>query len=56
MIDIHTNAEGEVRAGRSMAHPEFTFDVFICVAILTVYSKEICRSADAASVYGTLNG
>ena len=45
-----------MRAGRSIAHPEFTFDVFICVAILTVHSKEICKGADAGSVYGTLNG
>ena len=50
-----SHAEGEMRAGRSIAHPEFTFDVFMCVAILTVYSKEICKGADAGSVYGTLN-
>ena len=48
-------AEGEMRAGRSVVNLDFTFDLFICVAILTMYSKEICKDNDIASIYGVLN-
>ena len=44
-----------MRAGRSVVNLDFTFDLFICVAILTMYSKDICRATDAANIYGTLN-
>ena len=44
-----------MRAGRSVVNLDFTFDLFVCVAILTMYSSEICKASDAASIYGTLN-
>lgn len=44
-----------MRAGRSVVNLDFTFDLFICVAILTIYSQDICKANDAASIYGTLN-
>jgi hypothetical protein len=44
-----------MRAGRSVVNLDFTFDLFICVAILTMYSKDVCKANDAASIYGTLN-
>ena len=47
---------GQSRAERAMVNLEFTFDLFVCVAILTMHSAEICKAADAASVYGCLNG
>ena len=46
---------GEMRAGRALMNLEFTFDLFVCVAILTMHSGKICDSTDAASVYGCLN-
>ena len=49
------STEGEMRAGRSMVNLDFTFDVFICVAILIMYREDICKASDAASIYGTLN-
>lgn len=46
---------GEARPGRAFVNLEFTFDLFVCVAILTMHSKDICKATDAASVYGCLN-
>ncbi len=48
-------AGGEMRAERNPMNTDFTFDLFICVAILIMNSKELCRATDAASVYGCLN-
>ena len=45
-----------MRSGRSSVNLDFTFDLFICVAILTMHSEDICKTTDAASIYGTLNG
>ena len=44
-----------MRPGRGMMNFEFTFDIFVCAAILTLHSDQICQSTDAASVYGCLN-
>lgn len=55
MILFILTTEGEMRAGRSMVNLDFTFDVFICVAILIMYREDICKASDAASIYGTLN-
>ena len=52
---FYLSTEGEMRAGRSMVNLDFTFDLFICVAILTMYRKDICKASDAASIYWTLN-
>ena len=46
---------GEMRAERALMNLEFTFDLFVCVAILTMHSNKICCATDAASVYGCLN-
>ena len=42
-------------AKRSSLNLDFTFDLFVCVAILTMNSNVICQGTDAASVYGCLN-
>ncbi|XP_064387949.1 TBC1 domain family member 17-like [Halichondria panicea] len=47
---------GETRSERSEVNLEFTFDVFVCVAILTMNSNDICKASDAAGIYGCLNG
>ena len=44
-----------MRPGRGMMNFEFTFDIFVCAAILTLHRDSICFSTDAASVYGCLN-
>ena len=44
-----------MRPGRGMMNFEFTFDIFVCAAILTLHRDSICLSTDAASVYGCLN-
>jgi hypothetical protein len=44
-----------MRPGRGMMNFEFTFDLFVCAAILTLHRDKICQSTDAASVYGCLN-
>ena len=44
-----------MRPGRGMMNFEFTFDLFISAAILTMHRDQICQSTDAASVYGCLN-
>ena len=44
-----------MKPGQAFANLEFTFDLFVCVAILTMHSKDICKATDAASVYGCLN-
>lgn len=46
---------GEVRAIQPGLNMEFTFDIFICIAILILNKEEISRERDAASVYGYLN-
>ena len=58
MYIIHSLAivsGGEMRPGRGMMNFEFTFDLFVCAAILTLHRDKICQSTDAASVYGCLN-
>ncbi len=45
-----------MRAERSFVNFGFTFDLFVCVAILVMNSDAIRGGSDAASVYGTLNG
>ncbi len=47
---------GEMRVEYNPMNTDFTFDLFICVAILIMHSKELCKATDAASVYGCLNG
>ena len=44
-----------MRANRSFVNLGFTFDLFVCVAILVMNSDAISVGTDAASVYGTLN-
>jgi len=44
-----------MRAQRSLVNLGFTFDLFVCAAILVMNSDAISVGADAASVYGTLN-
>ena len=51
-----TSSGGEMRPGRGMMNFEFTFDLFISAAILTMHRDGICQATDAASVYGCLNG
>ena len=46
---------GEVRAIQPGLNMEFTFDIFICIAILILNKEEVSRERDAASVYGYLN-
>ena len=46
---------GEMRAQRSLVNLGFTFDLFVCAAILVMNCDAISMGADAASVYGTLN-
>ena len=50
------SSAGETRSERSEVNLEFTFDVFVCVAILTMNSNDICKASDAAGIYGCLNG
>lgn len=44
-----------MKADLSNINPLFSFDLFVCVAILTMHKQELCRERDAASVYGFLN-
>ncbi len=48
------SSAGETRSERSEVNLEFTFDVFVCVAILTMNSNDICKASDAAGI--CLNG
>jgi hypothetical protein len=45
-----------MRSKRSSVNLGFTFDLFVCVAILTMNRDVITRGADAASIYGCMNG
>jgi hypothetical protein len=49
------NDGGEVRHGRGMMNFEFTFDLFVSAAILTIHRDKICLESDAASLYGCMN-
>ena len=45
-----------MRAERSSVNLGFTFDLFICAAILTMSNSDvISKGTDAASIYGHLN-
>ena len=56
-ICLHVSLPGgEMRVEHAFLNPDFTFDLFVCVAILIMHSKDICKAMDAASVYGCLNG
>lgn len=44
-----------MRAKQSLVNPGFTFDLFVCAAILVMNSTTISAGTDAASVYGSLN-
>lgn len=46
---------GQMRSKRSAVNLGFTFDLFVCVAILTMNSDIIAKGTDAASVYGYMN-
>ena len=48
-------ADGEIRSTGSGLNTEFTFDLFICVAILRLHCSIMSEEKDAASVYGFLN-
>ena len=48
-------AGGEIRNTGSGLNTEFTFDLFICVAILRLHCSILSEEKDAASVYGFLN-
>ena len=48
-------SDGEVRHGRGMMNFEFTFDLFVSAAILTIHRDKICLESDAASLYGCMN-
>lgn len=45
-----------MRSKRSTVNLGFTFDLFVCAAILTMNSDVITQGTDAASVYGCMNG
>ncbi len=49
------NADGESRAVHVGMNTSFTFDIFICIAILKLHKKQVSKEMDAASVYGYLN-
>ena len=45
-----------MRSSHSAVNLDFTFDLFVCAAILTLNSEVITQGTDAASVYGCMNG
>lgn len=44
-----------MRSKRASVNLGFTFDLFVCAAILTMSSEVISKGTDAASIYGYLN-
>ena len=44
-----------MRSKRSSVNLGFTFDLFVCAAILTLSNDIITKGTDAATVYGFLN-
>ncbi|XP_011405709.2 PREDICTED: TBC1 domain family member 15-like [Amphimedon queenslandica] len=47
--------DGEVRSADATVNTEYSFDVFICVAILILNKQSVSVDNDAASIYGCLN-
>lgn len=47
---------GEVRPAKFGLNQQYSFDVFICVAILLINKSSVSAERDAASIYGCLNG
>ena len=46
---------GEVRATKFGLNQEYSFNVFISVAILLLNKSSVSNELDAASIYGCLN-
>jgi hypothetical protein len=46
---------GEVKTTSIGLNQQYSFDVFICVAILLMNKKAVSKDLDAASIYGCLN-
>ncbi len=46
---------GESRSVTAGLNTSFTYDLFVCIAILTSHKREVSKEMDAASVYGYLN-
>lgn len=50
------NQDGQLYAGIAEINADFTFDLFVCVAILVSYREELSKCEDLSSIYNTLNG
>lgn len=52
---ISVNVGGEIRSIKMGLNKDYTFDIFLCVAILILNKNQVSIEQDAASIYGCLN-
>ena len=50
------NQDGQLYTGLAEVNADFTFDLFVCLAILVSHRTELSKCNDLASIYNTING
>lgn len=50
------NQDGQLYTGLAEVNADFTFDLFVCLAILVSNRAELSKCNDLASIYNTVNG
>ena len=48
--------DGQLYTGLVDVNADFTFDLFVCLAILVSHRTELSMCHDLASIYNTING
>ena len=49
-------SDGQLYAGIAEVNSDFTFDLFVCLALLVLHREELSQCQDLAMIYNTLNG